>query len=129
MAVAPFVDAFEATAATKRVHVVDDVTAALEFLHRRGEFTDVSRPDLVVVDLRLGGSRGMEILAEMRDDPELRQIPVVATEADAIEDVARAYELCANAYVHRPTDAAGLERLAETLVTFWLEVAHLPPKS
>ena len=127
--IAPFIDSFEATDATEDVHVVSDGDEALAFIHRRGDHEDVSRPDLVLLDLHLPGTSGERVLKELNEQPELRSIPVlVFTSSDAAEDVARSYRLNANAYLEKPTEPEKFVTLAQAIEDFWLKQAHLPPK-
>lgn len=128
-AVSPFIESFEATDATEAVHVVSDGDGALDFLDRDGEYADAPRPDLVLLDLELRGTSGERILKELNDQPELRPIPVIVfTTSEAAADIARSYELRANAYVTKPDNREDFVSLARTIEDFWLERAHLPPK-
>lgn len=125
----PFIDSFRGTDATEDVHVVSDGDEALEYLHKRGEYADAPRPDLILLDLHVTGTSGEEILTELDDQEELRPIPVIVfTSSDAAEDVARSYELSANAYLEKPTTTEDFARLANAIEKFWLDLAHLPPK-
>ncbi|WP_415378901.1 response regulator [Halosimplex sp. TS25] len=126
---APFIEAFESTAYTESVHVVTDGAAALDFLHRRGDYTDAPRPQLVLLDLHVHGPSGTEVLGELTDHDELRRVPVVAVKAsDAADDVLQSYDLNANAYVVKPETSAEFEALAESIERFWLAEAKLPPR-
>ncbi|WP_226012866.1 response regulator [Halomicrobium salinisoli] len=128
-AVAPFIDSFRATEATEEVHVVTDGAAALDYVHGRGEYEAAPRPDLIVLDPDVPGADGERLLAELDDRSGLRSVPVlVFTSSDAAEDVARSYELNANAYLRKPTGAEEFEELARAIEDFWLRMARLPPK-
>lgn len=127
--IAPFIDSFEATDRTNEVHVVSNGDSALDFLHRRGDYAHVPRPDLVLLDLQLPGTNGVEILRELAEHPPLRLLPVIVlTDSEAAEDIARSYKLNANAYVQKPTTPDGFDELAQAIEEFWLNVARLPPK-
>lgn len=127
--IAPFIDSFEETDRTSAVHVVTDGDEALDFVHRRNDYSGVPQPDLVLLDLHVPGSSGEEVLTELDARKELSRIPVlVFTSSDADEDVARSYELNANASLTKPTTAAEFERLAESIENFWLEQVQMPPK-
>lgn len=127
--VEPFIDSFEATDLTNEVYVVSDGVEALDFVHQRGEYTDAPRPDLVLLDLHVSRKDGEEVLSELKERPELRRIPVlVFTSSEATEDVARSYELKANAYLRRPDSGAEFEELAQAIENFWLKLAQIPPK-
>jgi CheY-like chemotaxis protein len=96
-----------------RLHVVSDGEQAMRFLRRGGEFAAMPRPALVLLDLNLPRRGGLEVLSELKADPDLRTIPVVIlTTSQAETDIARSYDLHANAYVIKPIDAA---RFADTI--------------
>lgn len=95
-------------------HVLDGETA-LETL-RSGH----PRPDLVLLDLGLPGLSGHEVLAELKQDPSLRRIPVVMlTSSTMPADVARSYDLHANSYVTKPTDPDELAEVVQAIEAFW----------
>src|SRR5262249_22454004 len=98
-------EAFEDYKVHNNLAVVTDGAEALAYMRREGQYADVPRPDLVLLDLNLPRRDGREVLAEIKNDPELRQIPVVVlTTSQANEDILRSYQLHANAYVTKPVD-------------------------
>jgi chemotaxis family two-component system response regulator Rcp1 len=110
------------------LHVVRDGEAALDFLHRRGEFSDVPRPDLVLLDLNLPKVGGMEVLRRLKEDSTLRRLPVVVlTGSESPEDIAESYDQCSNAYLTKPVDSEEFIQLIEAIESFWLSAAKLPP--
>lgn len=110
-----------------RLHVAEDGEEALEFLRRRGPFEDVPRPDLILLDLNLPRKSGLEVLEEIKDDPDLRVIPVVIlTSSKAEEDVARSYRLHANCYVTKPVDFGQFAHVVRSVERFWFNVVTLP---
>lgn len=127
--VSPFIESFEATDRTNEVHIVSDGDEALDFIHQCGDWVDTSRPDLILLDLHIGGTSGDEILTELAEQPELRRIPVIVfTESDTGEDIARSYKLNANAYVQKPATSEKFTELAQAIEDFWFNIARLPPK-
>lgn len=87
------------------------------------------RPVLILLNLNVGGGEGEDVLVELNEQPPLHRSPVlVVTSSDTAEDIAKSYELNANAYLQRPTTAEGFEELAQAIEDFWLKIAHLPPK-
>jgi CheY-like chemotaxis protein len=120
----------EALSQSKLVHdiqVVDDGEQALDYLRRRGAYGDARRPDLILLDLNLPRLSGTEVLSEIKDDPDLRSIPVVVlTTSDAEEDVLRSYQLHANAYVTKPVDFDAFVKVVRQVDDFFLSVVRLP---
>ena len=109
------------------MHTVVDGVELLDYLNKRGEYADAERPHLVVLDLRMPKLGGLEVLAEMRDKPELRTIPVVVlSSSDRPEDVSASYERGANSYVTKPTSLTGLRKGVSELAKYWMDVASLP---
>jgi chemotaxis family two-component system response regulator Rcp1 len=107
--------------------VATDGSEAMDFLRRSGRFADAARPDLILLDLNLPRKSGMTVLAEIRSDATLSQIPVIVlTSSAAEEDIARAYELRANCYITKPLDLEQFFRVVRAIEDFWLTVAKLP---
>ena len=87
------------------------------------------RPDLVLLDLNLPRKDGREVLAEIKGDEELRQIPVVVlTTSKAEEDVLRSYKLHANAYVTKPVDFERFIDVVRQIDEFFVTVVKLPSR-
>ena len=110
------------------LHAVEDGELALDFLHRRGAYANMLRPDLVLLDLKLPGKSGLDVLAEIKADATLRSIPVVIlTSSQAEQDIARSYDLHANAYVSKPVGLDKFIAAVKAIEGFWLEIVKLPP--
>jgi CheY-like chemotaxis protein len=109
------------------IHLVEDGAEALKFLRRQGDCADAPRPDLILLDLSLPRVNGLEVLAEIKQDPELRRIPVIImTGSKRDEDVVRAYDNHANCYVTKPMDAEQFLGVIRKIEDFWLTVVKLP---
>lgn len=109
------------------MHTVSDGEELLDYLNRRGQFVGAARPHLVVLDLKMPKKGGLEVLAEMQQDPELRTIPVVVlSSSDRSEDVSASYARGANSYVTKPTSLAGIREGVSQLAKYWMDVASLP---
>lgn len=112
-----------------RLHQVSDGEQAVAFLRKMEPYTQVPRPDLILLDLKLPRKDGREVLAEIKSDPALKTIPVIIlTSSQEDEDILRAYQLNANGYIAKPVDFAGLVRVVRSLESFWLTVVVLPPR-
>ncbi len=104
-------EAFEFHKIRNPLHVVTDGEQALQFMRRTGPYADAPRPGLILLDVNLPRLSGLEVLAELKQDPELAVIPVVMlTTSQAEEDILRSYKLHANAYVTKPVDFEQLHR-------------------
>jgi len=120
-------EALEGAKVHNRLHVVDDGAKAIDFLHRRGEYADSPRPDLILLDLNLPKKDGRQVLTEIKADPELADIPIVVlTTSAADEDILRAYRLHANCYITKPVDFKQFLSVVEAIEDFWLTVVKLP---
>jgi two-component system, chemotaxis family, response regulator Rcp1 len=110
------------------LHVVEDGMEALDFLHRRGRHVKAPHPDLILLDLNMPRKNGQEVLAEIKADTRLKQIPVVIlTTSKAEEDVVKAYGLYANCYVIKPVDFDVFAEVVRSIQQFWFSVVTLPP--
>ena len=109
------------------IRVMQDGVSALAYLRQRPPHEEAARPDLILLDLNLPRKGGLEVLAEVKDDPELRQIPVVVlTTSKAEEDVLRSYDLGANSFITKPVTFEGLVKVMAMLGQYWFEIAELP---
>lgn len=110
------------------LHWVKDGVEALDFLKRRGAYSESPRPDIILLDLNLPKKDGREVLSEIKGDDELRHIPVVIlTTSKAEEDVLRSYDLHANCYVTKPVDLDKFIVVVQSIDRFWLTIVTLPP--
>jgi len=110
-----------------KVQVVGDGVEALAYLRQQGEYTGAMRPHLIMLDLNLPRMDGREVLAAIKKDADLRRIPVVVlSSSEAEADIARAYELHANAYVTKPVDIEHFLQVVKAIEEFWVEIVKLP---
>ncbi len=120
-------EAFEYHKIRNTLHVVTDGEQALRFVRQAGEFADVPRPGLIMLDLNLPRRGGLEVLAELKADPGLRVIPVVIlTTSRSEEDILRSYSLHANAYVSKPVDFEQFMDAIRQIDNFFVTVVRLP---
>ncbi|MGV3719748.1 MAG: response regulator [Actinomycetota bacterium] len=108
--------------------VARDGVEALDYLQRRGQFSGATRPDVILLDLNLPKKDGREVLAEIKVDSALRDIPVVVLSTSQNDaDVAASYDLHANCYVSKPVDLDQFLHVIRSIESFWAGVAQLPP--
>ena len=99
------------------------------YLRGEGKFSGSPRPDIIILDLNLPKKDGREVLREIKEDINLKNIPVVVlTTSTAEKDILRAYDLHANAYITKPLDFNQFLTVVESIVNFWLEIVKLPSK-
>ncbi len=114
------------------LHFVENGEELLDFLHRQGKFnapTTAPRPGLILLDLNMPRKDGREALREIKNDPELRRIPVVVlTTSKADTDINRIYELGANSFIAKPTSFDELVNVMRIVSQYWLETVELPVK-
>jgi CheY-like chemotaxis protein len=121
-------EAFEYYKIRNTLHVARDGEKALQFVRQLGEYADAPRPGLILMDLNLPRRDGLEVLAELKEDPSLRLIPVVIlTTSQAEEDILRSYALHANAYVSKPVDFERFIDVIRQIDSFFITVVRLPP--
>ena len=109
------------------VHWVEDGVKAMDFLRRKGDYSDAPRPDVILLDLNLPKKDGREVLADVKADEDLRRIPVVIlTISDAEEDVIKTYNLHANCYIRKPIDLDQFIKVVKAIKDFWLTIVKLP---
>jgi two-component system, chemotaxis family, response regulator Rcp1 len=112
------------------VSVVEDGVEALDYLHRKGKYSEAPRPDLILLDLNLPKKDGREVLEDIKQDGGLKKIPVVVLTTSAAErDILRAYNLHANCYITKPVDLEQFIRVVQLIEDFWLTIVKLPQES
>ncbi|HEY3281747.1 MAG TPA: response regulator [Armatimonadota bacterium] len=122
-------EAFRMAKLTNTMSVVEDGVGALDYLHRRGKYADARRPDIILLDLNLPRVDGRVVLANIKQDPDLRRIPVVIlTTSQAETDILRSYDLHANCYISKPVDLDQFLGIVRSIEDFWMTVVTLPPR-
>ncbi len=121
------VEALKEGKVLNQLHIAKDGMEAMDFLHREGDYSDVPHPDLILLDLNLPKKDGHEVLAEIKEDPKLKRIPVVVlTGSKAGEDILRTYNLHANCYITKPVDLEQFITVIKSINDFWLTIVKLP---
>ena len=120
-------EAFREGRIANTLHIVEDGEQAMQFLRGEGEYADKPRPDLVLLDLNLPRKDGREVLAEIKQDPILKTIPVIVlTTSNSEQDVLASYGHHANCYLTKPVDRDDFLDVIRRLEDFWLSVVRLP---
>ncbi len=113
-----------------QLHVVMDGEGAMDFLLKKGKYSDAVSPDLILLDLNLPKKDGREVLSDIKSEPELKNIPVVIlTTSDAEQDIIMTYEHHANCYITKPVNLEQFIKVVRAIEDFWLEIVRLPNKA
>ena len=124
------VEALKESKVNNKLYHVEDGVEALDFLYRRNGYVDMPVPDLILLDLNLPRKDGREVLAEIKEDPVLRLVPVVVLTTSAAErDLVKTYDLHANAYVIKPIDLDQFIEVVQAIENFWFTIVKLPQMS
>ncbi|MCI0562357.1 MAG: response regulator [Nitrososphaera sp.] len=122
-------EAFKECKVKSRLHVIENGEEGMAFLQRQGRYAHAVRPDIILLDLNLPRKDGREVLAEIKRDPQLRQIPIIVlTTSQAESDVAKSYDLHGNCYITKPMDFDQFMSVVRSIADFWLAVVKLPQK-
>ena len=112
-----------------RLSVVLDGMECMNFLQKKGEYANAPRPNIILLDLNLPKKDGRTALAEIKSDPELKQIPVaILTASTAEEDILQAYRMHANCYLIKPVELDRFIEMVKSLIDFWFGTAKLPTR-
>ncbi len=121
-------EAFKESKIDTEVKVVEDGVEAIAFLKQEGVYANEARPDLILLDLNLPRKDGREVLAEIKNDDDFKQIPVlVLTTSNQAQDILTSYERHANSYITKPIDMDTFFETMKSLEDFWFHVVKLPP--
>ena len=111
------------------LHVARDGMEAMEFLRGEGGQANAPAPDLILLDLNLPRKDGREVLQEIKNDADLKRIPVVVlTTSEAESDIITTYGFHANCYINKPVDMDQFIKIVQMLEEFWFTIVKLPPR-
>jgi chemotaxis family two-component system response regulator Rcp1 len=120
-------EAFREANKAIHLHVASDGVEAMAFLKREGVHARAPRPELILLDLNLPKMDGREVLAHIKEDPNLKTIPtVILTTSEAEADIVKSYQLQANCYLSKPVQLDAFEALVKSINDFWLTKVKLP---
>lgn len=121
------IDALKDGRVRNNISVIEDGMEAMSYLRREGKHAAAQRPDLILLDLNLPRKNGREVLQEIKEDPDLKRIPVVImTTSKSEQDVFEAYNLHANCYITKPVDLDQFLGVVRKIEDFWLTIVKLP---
>ena len=120
-------EAFRDAQALVNLNVASDGVEAMAYLRREGAHAGAPRPDFILLDLNLPRMDGREVLAQIKQDADLKSIPtIILTTSESEADIVRSYELQANAYLTKPVQLAAFESLVSSVGDFWVTKVRLP---
>ena len=112
------------------LHIAEDGEEAIHFLCDKDKFLGSPLPDIIILDLNLPKKDGREVLREIKENNDLKNIPVIIlTTSNAEKDILRVYELHANAYIVKPIDFDEFMAAIKSIEDFWFKTVTLPPKN
>ena len=124
------IEALKDAKVRNHLSVVSDGVEAVSFLKKVGKYADSPRPDLILLDLNLPKKDGREVLGEIKQDENLKLIPVVViTTSKSDEDILKSYNLHANCYITKPIGLEQFLIVVKAIESFWLKIVKLPPDS
>jgi two-component system, chemotaxis family, response regulator Rcp1 len=119
--------AFKRGRIANKLFIARDGAEALDFLYRRDQYENALRPHLILLDLNLPKKNGREVLNEIKNDPNLKDIPVcILTGSKAEEDVVKSYKLHANCYIVKPVDFDQFIEVVKSIEHFWFKIVVVP---
>ncbi|QMU60921.1 MAG: response regulator [Gammaproteobacteria bacterium] len=121
------IEALKAAKVRVLLSVVETGEEALEYLHKENDFSNATKPDLILLDLNLPGIDGREVLEVIKTDPSLKCIPVIIlTTSDAEKDMLRTYNAHANCYIKKPVDFDQFQQAIHKMTDFWFTLVKIP---
>jgi CheY-like chemotaxis protein len=110
-----------------RISVAYDGVEALKFLRKQVPFRDSESPDLILLDINLPRMDGKEVLSIIKNDPDLKRIPVIMlTTSSSEKDILTSYDNHANCYITKPVDLERFMDVVRTIEDFWISIVKLP---
>jgi chemotaxis family two-component system response regulator Rcp1 len=120
-------EALRETGTAVNLHVASDGVEAMAFLRNEGKYTKAPRPDFILLDLNIPKLDGRQVLAQIKNDQNLKTIPtIVLTTSDAEVDIVKSYQLQANCYISKPVQFEDFENVVRSINDFWMTKVKLP---
>jgi CheY-like chemotaxis protein len=122
--------AFKKANVSNELYHCEDGDDALDFLYKKGKYSDskdIPLPGIILLDLNLPGTDGRDVLAQVKNDPDLKTIPVIVlTTSSDPRDISQCYSDGANSYIQKPVNLSGFVKAVEQLKEYWFEIVILP---
>lgn len=119
-------EAFEESKFQTKVSIARNGKEALDFLYKRGDFTDAQKPDLILLDINIPIFSGHEVLSEIKQDDDLKKIPVIVlTTSSNQKDIDKAYSFHCNSYIQKPLEMEEFIKAVVQIEEFWLQLTTL----
>ncbi|MFA6851295.1 MAG: response regulator [Selenomonadaceae bacterium] len=120
-------EAFKENKLTNKLNVVRTGMDALRYLKKVGPYSDSVKPNLILLDLNLPEMSGIEVLQEIKNDENLKDIPVVIlTTSKLQQDIVKSYKLYANCYINKPVNLDDFFEVIKVFGEFWFSIVTLP---
>ncbi|MDX2001424.1 MAG: response regulator [Chitinophagales bacterium] len=120
-------EAFEELQFSDNITVARDGEDALDYLFKRGPYGNAVRPDLILLDLNLPKKDGREVLEMVKNDPDLKSIPVIVlTTSKSEKDIKMCYDLHCNCYITKPVYFEEFLEIVKFIIDFWIKLVKLP---
>lgn len=120
-------EALKESRISNHLHIVNDGLEATNFLMKKGEFKNAPTPDLILLDLNLPKKNGFEVLKEIKENDDLKIIPVVVlTTSESEKDILHSYQLHVNCFVSKPVEFDAFFNVIRTIEDFWFTIVKLP---
>lgn len=120
-------EAFEENKLANKLNIVMTGTNALKYLKKEAPYTDAKKPNIILLDLNLPGISGIEVLQQIKDDDDLKDIPVaILTTSRMEQDIVKSYQLHANCYINKPVSLDSFLEVIKVFGEFWFSIVTLP---
>lgn len=121
------IEALKAAKVANGIEVVRDGEAALKYLRKEGIYKYKELPDIILLDINLPRLNGLEVLAEIKNDENLKSLPVVMlTTSDSEVDILKSYQSYANCFITKPVDYEKFMNVVHMIKDFWIDIVKLP---
>lgn len=108
--------------------IVGDGEECIEYLKKEGQYKDATRPDVLLLDLNMPKKNGLEVLADIKKNDDLKTIPVIIlTTSESEHDIIKSYQLQASTYITKPVEFENFLEVAKQIKEFYFHVVTLPP--